>query len=52
MPTTITYQALQREGVAAGMSAELVAKVGEAVEKVMMITLQLVVFVVVCWWWL
>jgi hypothetical protein len=34
VPTTVTYQALQREGVAGGMAAELVAKVGEAVSKV------------------
>lgn len=34
VPTTVTYQALQREGVAAGMAGELVAKVGEAVSKV------------------
>jgi predicted GNAT family acetyltransferase len=34
VPTTVTYQALQREGVAGGMPAELVAKVGEAVSKV------------------
>lgn len=34
VPTTVTYAALQREGVAAGMPAELVAKVGEAVSKV------------------
>lgn len=33
VPTTITYAALQREGVAGGMPAELVAKVGEAVSK-------------------
>jgi hypothetical protein len=34
VPTTITYAALQREGVAAGMPAELVEKVGEAVKQV------------------
>lgn len=34
VPTTVTYQALQREGMAAGMAADLVAKVGEAVSKV------------------
>jgi hypothetical protein len=34
VPTTVTYDALQREGVAGGMPAELVAKVGEAVSKV------------------
>lgn len=34
VPTTVTYAALQREGVAAGMPAELVAKVGEAVQQV------------------
>lgn len=34
VPTTVTYAALQREGVAGGMPAELVAKVGEAVNKV------------------
>eukprot|EP00879_Flechtneria_rotunda_P019385 GHRR01020362.1.p1 GENE.GHRR01020362.1~~GHRR01020362.1.p1 ORF type:complete len:248 (+),score=86.88 GHRR01020362.1:1943-2686(+) len=33
VPTTITYAALRREGVAAGMLPDLVAKVGEAVEK-------------------
>jgi hypothetical protein len=33
VPTTVTYQALQREGVAGGMPSELVAKVGEAVSK-------------------
>ncbi|KAF6264221.1 hypothetical protein COO60DRAFT_1698458 [Scenedesmus sp. NREL 46B-D3] len=33
VPTTVTYAALQREGVAAGMPAELVAKVGEAVQQ-------------------
>jgi hypothetical protein len=34
VPTTITYAALQREGVAAGMPVELVEKVGEAVKQV------------------
>lgn len=34
VPTTVTYAALQREGVAAGMPAELVEKVGEAVKQV------------------
>jgi hypothetical protein len=34
VPTTITYAALQREGVAAGMPTELVEKVGEAVKQV------------------
>lgn len=34
VPTTVTYAALQREGVAAGMPAELVQKVGAAVEQV------------------
>lgn len=38
VPTTVTYQALQREGVAAGMAEELVAKVGEAVSKVRVLT--------------
>ncbi|WIA11160.1 hypothetical protein OEZ85_011297 [Tetradesmus obliquus] len=33
VPTTITYAALQREGVAAGMPQELVDKVGEAVKQ-------------------
>lgn len=34
VPTTITYAALQREGEAAGMPAELVVKVGQAVQQV------------------
>lgn len=34
VPTTITYAALQQDGVEAGMPAEQVAKVGAAVEKV------------------
>ncbi len=34
VPTTVTYAALKRAGVAAGMPAELVAKVGAAVEQV------------------
>jgi hypothetical protein len=34
VPTTVTYQALQAEGEAGGMPAALVAKVGEAVDKV------------------
>lgn len=34
VPTTVTYAALQREGVQAGMPSELVAKVGEAVRQV------------------
>ena len=33
VPTTVTYAALQREGVAAGMAPELVAKVGAAVQQ-------------------
>lgn len=43
VPTTITYAALQREGVAAGMPQELVDKVGEAVKQVWMLLLLLVV---------
>jgi hypothetical protein len=34
VPTVVTYDALRKEGVAAGMSAYLVAKVGRAVEEV------------------
>jgi hypothetical protein len=34
VPTVVTYDALREEGVGAGMSADLVAKVGRAVEEV------------------
>jgi len=33
VPTTVTYAALKRQGVEAGMPPELVAKVGDAVER-------------------